>query len=132
MMIVNGNEEGFSDSNILITFFNQHTRKPLSVITMKEKFLAGIPKFTSPQLDIIFVINSFHNLWDENIVLSDNEIGIKKRSHQYKELVYPIGENIKQLIVDFIKDVKDKERLCQLQDKYDLEKCELCQKAKAL
>lgn len=72
-VILDEDEEDYSDPSAQITLLNQRTRKPLSVITNEEEFLSSVQKFTSPWLDVIFgLTNSFFNLRDENIVLSDN------------------------------------------------------------
>ena len=84
-------------------------------------------------MDAIFgLINSFFSLQDENIVLSDNEIRLKEGFRQYKELVNPAGEKVKQLTVNLAKEVKDTERLRQLRDKYRSEAYGLREKAKVL
>ena len=131
--VILDDEEGGSDPNARITLLNQRTRKPLSVITTEEEFLGSVQKFTSPWLDAIFgLTNSFFNLRDENVVLSDNESRLKEGSRQYKELVNQAGEKVRQLTVDLAKEVEDKERLRQLRDKYRSEAYELREKAKGL
>ena len=72
-VILDEDEEGYSDPNARITLLNQRTRTPLLVITTGEEFLSSVQKFTSPWLDAIFgLTNSFFNLRDENIVLNDD------------------------------------------------------------
>ena len=74
-VILDDDEEGVSDPSARITLLNQRTRKPLSVITTEVEFLSSVQNFTSPWLDAIFgLANSFFNLRDENVVLSDDEI----------------------------------------------------------
>ena len=120
--ILDDDDEGSSDPSTRIILLNQYTRKPLSVITTEAEFLKSVQKFTSPWLDAIYgLTNSFFNLRDESVVLSDNEIRLKERSRQYKGLVNEVGEKIRQLTVDLAKEVEDKERLHQLRDRYYLE-----------
>ena len=132
-VILDDEGEGGSDPNAQITLLNKRTRKPLSVITTEEEFLSSVEKFTSPWLDAIFgLTNSFFNLRDENVVLSDNVIRLKEGSRQYKELANQAGEKVKQLKIDLVKEVEDKARLRQLRDKYRSEAYELHEKAKVL
>ena len=132
-VILDDDEESGSDPRARVTLLNQRTRKPLSVITTEEEFLSSVQKFTSLWLDAIFgLTNSFFDLRDENVVLSNNEIRLKEGSRQYKELVNQAGEKVKQLTTDLAKEVEDKERLRQLQDKYRSEAYELREKTKVL
>lgn len=132
-VILDDDEEGGSDPSARITLLNQRTRKPLSAITTEEEFLSSVQKFISPWLDAIFgLTNSFFNLRDKNVVLSNNEIRLKEGSRQYKELVNQAGEKVKQLTIDLAKEVEDKERLRQLRDKYRSEAYELRKKTKVL
>ena len=41
-LILDEDEEGYSDPNARITLLNQRTQKPLSVITTEEEFLASV------------------------------------------------------------------------------------------
>lgn len=63
MVILDNDEKNGSNPNTQITFLNQHTQKPLSVIITKEKFLSSVQKFTSLWLNAIFrLTNLFFNL----------------------------------------------------------------------
>ena len=74
-IILDNEGEGGSDPNTQIILLNQRTQKRLSVITTEEQFFSSIEKFTLPWLDTILgLMNSFFNLRDENIVLSNNII----------------------------------------------------------
>ena len=132
-VILDDEGESGSDPNARITLLDQRTRKPLSVITTEKEFRSSVEKFTSPCLDAIFgLTNSFFNLWDKNVVLSDDAIWLKEGSRQYKGLANQAGKKVKQLKTDLLKDVEDKERLRQLRDKYCSEAYELRKKAKIL
>lgn len=133
MILPNHDNENGSDLSAQIQLLNQYTQKCLSVIITKEQFLFSILKFTLLWLDIIFEFtNLFLNLQDGNIIVSDNKIRLKEKSHQYKELVNKTGEKLKQLLVDIAKEIEYRERLCQLWDKYHSETYKLCKKTKVL
>lgn len=48
MVILDNDEESDLDLKIRVILLNQHTQKPLSVITIEKEFLNSIQKFTSP------------------------------------------------------------------------------------
>lgn len=79
MMILVDNKESSSDLSIWIKLLNQHTQKLLSVIITKKEFLNSIQKFKLLWLEAIFKLTNLFNLQDENIVLSNNKIRLKKR-----------------------------------------------------
>lgn len=87
---------------------NRGIQKPLSVITIGKEFLSSIEKFTLSWLDAIFgFTNFFFNLRNKNVILSDNVIWLKERSHQYKEPANQAKEKVKQLKIDFVKEVEN-------------------------
>ena len=132
-VILDEKRESSSDPSTRITLLNQRTRKVLSVIAIEVEFLSSVERFTSPWLDaIIGLTNSFFNLRDENVVLSDDVTRLREGSRQYKDLANQAGEKVKKLKIDLIKEVEDNQRLRQLRDKYRSEAYGLREKAKVL